>query len=75
MYTITILDTSKKTLRTFRHINKITYANLIEDIELKDDAILSHSFSLDNDLHFYSDTGNYTISAKIIGTLEIEKEI
>lgn len=74
MYTITILEKSKKTLRTYQHISKITYSDLLDDVVLEGECILTHSFPTNMDLHFYSATGNYTISGDIIGTIEIEKE-
>lgn len=74
MFTVTIFEKSKKILRTYQHINKITYSNLIDDVVLEGDSILSHEFDLCCTLHLFSDTGNYTIDAKVIGTLEIDKE-
>ncbi len=74
MYTITILDKSKRILRTYRHITKIVYGDSITTITLEDDAILSHQFSLFGSYHFYSDTGNYTVTSDIIGVIEAEKE-
>lgn len=74
MYTVTILEKSKKTLRTYQGIVKVMYFDLVDDIVLEGDAILTHTFPTDMDLHFYSATGNYTVSGDIIGTIEIEKE-
>lgn len=75
MFTVTVLEKSKMILRTFQHINRITYSNLVEDVVLEGDAILSHNFNSVSTLHLYSETGNYTIDASIIGTSEIEKEL
>lgn len=75
MFTITILDKSKKILRTYPHITKIVYNNYIEDIVLEGDEILNHHFPLTGFHYFYSKNGNYSVSPDIIGTLEIEKEI
>lgn len=74
MYTITILEKSNKILRVFEHIVRVTYSDLVEDIVLEGDNILTHSFPLGLDLHFYSSTGNYIVSGDIIATLEIQKE-
>ncbi|MDE6056310.1 MAG: hypothetical protein K2G55_21700 [Lachnospiraceae bacterium] len=74
MFTVTILDKSKKQLRTYKHITKIVYNNFIEEVVLEGDEILSHPFALTAPLHLYSDSGNYVISNDIIGTLEVEKE-
>ncbi|WP_024348185.1 hypothetical protein [Lacrimispora indolis] len=77
MYTVTILEKSKKTLRTYQHINKIVYSDLVEDIVLENGSILTHSFPLGSilNLYLFSENGNYTVFADIIGTLEIEKEV
>jgi hypothetical protein len=74
MLTVTILDKSKKHLRTYKHITKIVYNNHVEEVVLEGDEILSHYFALTKPLHLYSDSGNYVVSNDIIGTLEIEKE-
>lgn len=74
MFKITILDKSKKILRTYPHITKITYNNYVEDVVLEGDEILNHHFPLIGYHHFYSESGNYTVSPDIIGTFEIEKE-
>lgn len=75
MYTVSILDKSKKVVRTYEHINKITYLDYINDVTVCDEEILTHRFPLSCTLHLYSSTGNYVVSSDIIGTLEIEKEI
>lgn len=75
MFKITILDKSKKILRTYPHITKIVYNDYVEDVILEGDAILNHQFPLIGNHHFYSKSGNYTVSADIIGTFEIEKEL
>ena len=74
MFKITILDKSKKILRTYPHITKIIYNNYAEDIVLEGDEILYHQFPLTGYHHFYSETGNYTVAPDIIGTFEIEKK-
>lgn len=74
MYTVRILDKSKKNLREFLHVSEITYSDYVSDIILKGEDILKHSYSLTGIMHFYSETGNYTVTSDIIGTLEIEKE-
>lgn len=74
MYAVTILEKSKKTLRTYQHITKIMYYDLLDGVILEGDAILTHNFPTNMDLHLYSSTGNYTVSGDIIGTIEIEKE-
>ena len=75
MYTVSILDKSKKIIRTYKHINKITYSDYIDDVTVSEEEMLSHRFPLDCTLRLYSSVGNYVISSDIIGTLEIEKEI
>ncbi len=75
MYKVTILDSSKKNIRTYEHINKIAYTTIMDTTVVEGDDILTHSFSLEFPLHLYSDTGNYLISSSIIGALEIEKEL
>lgn len=75
MYTVSILDKSKKIIRTYEHISKITYSDYIDDVVVNGEEILTHRFPLDCTLRLYSSTGNYVVSSDIIGTLEIEKEI
>ena len=74
MFKITILDKSKKILRTYPHITKIMYNNYAEDVVLEGEEILNHHFPLVHHYHFYSETGNYTVTSDIIGAFEIEKE-
>lgn len=74
MFTISIMDKSKKSVRTYEHINKITYSDLIDEVVVENDAILTYNFPIGFDLHLYSNTGNYVISCDVIGTLEIQKE-
>ncbi len=75
MFKVTILDNSKKILRTYPHITKIIYNNYVEDVILEGDEILNHKFPLTGYHYFCSKSGNYTVSANIIGALEIEKEM
>lgn len=75
MYTVSILDKSKKIIRTYEHINKITYSDYIDDVVVSGEEMLTHCFPLDYTLRLYSSTGNYVVSGDIIGALEIEKEI
>lgn len=74
MFTVSIMDKSKKTVRTYEHITKITYSDLIDDVVVESADILTHQFPIDYELHLYSATGNYVISPDVIGTLEIKKE-
>ena len=75
MFTVTILDKSRKHLRTYKHITKIVYNIYGEEVMLEGNEILSHSFALTGQaIHFYSTSGNYVVSNDIIGTLEVEKE-
>lgn len=75
MYTVTILEKSKKVLRTYEHINKIICDDLTSELILEGDAILTHQYKFINYLFLFSEIGNYTILSDIIGTLEIESEI
>lgn len=74
MYTVSILDKSKKIIRIYKHINKITYSDFIDDVTVGEEEMLTHRFPLDRTLYLYSFSGNYVVSGDIIGTLEIEKE-
>lgn len=74
MYTVSIMDKSKKSVRTYEHINKIAYSDLVDEVVVENNDILTYNFPIDFDLHLYSDTGNYVVSSDIIGALEIKKE-
>ena len=74
MFTVSIMDKSKKSVRTYEHITKITYSDLVDDVVVENADILTHQFPIDYELHLYSETGNYVISPDVIGTFEIEKE-
>lgn len=74
MFTVSIMDKSKKSIRTYEHINKITYSDMVDDVVMEGDDILTHQFPINFDLHLYSETGSYTISSDVIGTFEINKE-
>ncbi len=75
MYTVSILDKSKKIIRTYKHINKITYSDYIDDVTVGEEEMLSHRFPLDCTFRLYSSVGNYVVSGDIIGALEIEEEV
>lgn len=47
MFTISIMDKSKKSVRTYEHINKITYSDLIDEVVVENDAILTYNFPID----------------------------
>lgn len=74
MFTISVMDKSKKSVRTYEHINKITYSDMVDDVVVENEKILTHDFPLDFTLHLYSESGNYAISPDVIGTFEIVKE-
>lgn len=75
MYTVSILDKSKKVIRTYEHISKITYSDYIDDVVVGEEEMLTHCFPLDCTLRMYSSMGNYVVSGDIIGALEIEEEV
>ncbi len=74
MYAVSIMDKSKKLVRTYEHISKITYSDMVDDVVVEGDDILTHQFPINFDMHLYSETGSYSISSDIIGAFEIEKE-
>lgn len=51
--------------------DKLTYCDMIEEHMLTEKNMLTHNFQLGFDLHFFSESGNYTVSQDLIGVIEV----
>lgn len=74
MYRVNIYDSQKNLFRTYEHIEKVSYSDALDEVEVSGDKLLTHKFHLCFDLCLFSKAGNYTVSSRLLGAIEIEKE-
>lgn len=68
------LITYEKGFAEYDHINRVEYTRFSLDTVVEGDDILKHRFPLETNLYLFSDESTYSVSAKGITSIQVDKE-